>query len=407
MERWAFALVLGLHIAAAGAAAQDAARAASSPSSPRRLTFGVEALASVATEDHEAYFNYGSYGHSSTRLVRLRVDAALRLGGRAAILAEGRLDNGDGPSLSALYLRVRPFGDRAFDLQAGRIPPVFGAFPRRAYGSDNPLIGLPLAYQYLTSLRSDSIPSSAHDLLLMKGLGAENFYPIGADTWDHGLPLVAGDRWDTGVQARVVSGRWTVAAGLSQGTPSNPRVEDDNSGKQVAARVELRPVLGLVLGASAAQGDYLAREARTALPSAAGGSSHRQRVVGADAEVSWDYWLFRAEGVWSRWSVPLVEPPWVTSPLRAWGLFLEGRRKILPGLYVAGRFDHLGFSEIKDPYGPGTSTAWDAPVTRLEAGGGYSLRHNLVLKVALQQNWRKGTAYPRERVAAAQALFSY
>ena len=42
---------------------------------------------------------------------------------------------------------------RDFDIQVGRVPPTFGAFARRTYATDNPLIGYPLAYQYLTSLR--------------------------------------------------------------------------------------------------------------------------------------------------------------------------------------------------------------------------------------------------------------
>ena len=48
-------------------------------------------------------------------------------------------------------------------------PPSFGAFGRRAYNADNPLIGYPLAYQYLTSLRADAIPATADDLLRMRG----------------------------------------------------------------------------------------------------------------------------------------------------------------------------------------------------------------------------------------------
>ena len=52
-----------------------------------------------------------------------------------------------------------------FDIQAGRIPPTFGAFGRHAYGTDNPVIGYPLAYQYLTSLRTDAVPETADDLL--------------------------------------------------------------------------------------------------------------------------------------------------------------------------------------------------------------------------------------------------
>ena len=45
-----------------------------------------------------------------------------------------------------------------FDIQIGRVPPVIGAFARHAYGRDNLVIGFPLAYQYLTSLRPDAQP---------------------------------------------------------------------------------------------------------------------------------------------------------------------------------------------------------------------------------------------------------
>jgi hypothetical protein len=51
---------------------------------PKRLTFGAEAVASVATDD-PGYFNDTSYGQSAMRLVRLHLDAALRLGGRVAL----------------------------------------------------------------------------------------------------------------------------------------------------------------------------------------------------------------------------------------------------------------------------------------------------------------------------------
>ena len=53
----------------------------------------------------------------------------------------------------ALYVRLKPAPDRPFAIQAGRIPPVFGAFARQDYGAVNPLIGLPLAYGYSTVMR--------------------------------------------------------------------------------------------------------------------------------------------------------------------------------------------------------------------------------------------------------------
>jgi len=330
---------------------------------------------------------------------------ALRLGGRAAVLAEGRADNGEGLTVGALYLRLRPFPERAFDIQAGRIPPVFGAVSRRTYGADNPLIGTPLAYQYLTSLRGDSLPATADDLLAMRGRGWRTRYTIGSTVWDRGLPVIAGDRWDTGVEVRIGRDPVSVTAALTQGTLSDPRVEDDNDGKQIAGRVEVRPVLGLVLGASAARGEYVTGEAGRALPFEPGLDSYRQEGLGLDLEYSRGYWLVRSETVLSRWEIPQVQRPLLTESLGSWGTFIETRYKIRPGLYSAARVDHLGFSRIAGTLFEGRPTTWDAPVTRVEAGAGYSFRRNLLLKVAVQRNWRTGVVFgARESVAGAQVL---
>jgi hypothetical protein len=340
------------------------------------------------------------------RLARVRLDVALRLGGRAAVLAEGRADNGEGLTLAALYLRLRPFPDRPFDIQAGRIPPVFGAVSRRNYGADNPLIGTPLAYQYLTSLRSDSLPATADDLLAMRGRGWRTRYTIGSTVWDRGLPVIAGDRWDTGVEVRIGHQPVSVTAALSQGTLSDPR--DDNGGKQLSGRVEVRPAFGFVLGASVSRGEYLSREAGRALPFDPQSESYRQEGVGLDLEYSRGYWLVRSETVLSRWAIPQVQLPLLTDRLGSWGSFVEARYKIRPGLYTAARVDHLGFSRIAGTLFEGRPTTWDAPVSRVEVGAGYSVCRHLLLKVAVQRNWRTGVAFgARESVAGAQVLLWY
>ena len=84
-------------------------------------------------------------------------------------LGEIRTENGDLPRIYALYARWTPWAGRRFDIQAGRVPPVFGAFARRTYPADNPLIGYPLAYQYLTSIRPDAVPATVGEILAMKG----------------------------------------------------------------------------------------------------------------------------------------------------------------------------------------------------------------------------------------------
>ena len=73
-----------------------------------------------------------------------------------------------------------------------------------------------------------------------------------------------------------------------------------------------------------------------------------------------------------------------------------------PGLYAAARLDHLGFSEIT---GSSTRAEWDAPVSRVEVGGGYSLQRNLLLKLSFQHNTRPAGRTMDLNLVAAQVVF--
>jgi hypothetical protein len=274
---------------------------------------------------------------------------------------------------------------------------VFGAFARRRYGADNPLIGYPLAYQYLTSLRNDAAPATVDDLLRMRGRGWLARYPIGDPVPRAGSPLTNALRWDAGVQVRVGSEPLEAAVAVTQGTLSHPRLEDDNDGKQVSARVGWQPVAGLLLGLSGARGEFFTREVRAAM-APSGTRGYFQRALGADAEYSRGYWLVRAEAVWSSWDAP----PGIDGPLRAAAYMLEGRYKLAPGLSVAARVDRLGFSRIP---ANGDRVAWDAPVTRVEVGGAYALRRNLTLKAVYQRNRRDHTFGRFQDLGAAQVVF--
>ena len=100
--------------------------------------------------------------------------------------------------------------------------------------------------------------------------------------------------------------------------------------------------------------------------------------------------------------MPAVGAPVIDVPLRALATYIEGRYKIVPGLYAAARVDHLGFSEVTGTNGPNT---WDAPVTRIEVGGGYSVLRNVLLKVSGQHNARDGGRVTNQNLAAAQIVY--
>ena len=345
--------------------------------------------------DDTGFFNYSDYERSTLRMLRLDVTAVVRANRSLAVLADVRSENGGGPRPYALYVRLRPWAQRAFDINAGRVPPTFGAFPSRPYASDNLLIGYPLAYQYLTSLRPDAVPANADELIRMRGRGWLSSFSLGDVTPARGVPLVSAFRWDTGVQVR--SGwTWVDAIGaLTTGSLSDPQVSDDNNGKQLAGRMAFHPDAGLVVGVSAARAQFLSRAAAHTVGVEPDPSS--QSAIGVDAEYSRAHYLIRFEAVRSTWTLPTIR-----EPLVATGGWIEGRYKIHPRLYTAARFDHLAFSSIT---GVSRTTEWEAPVTRVELGGGYLLQRNLQLKASFQRNTREGGRVTHLKIGSAQLVF--
>ena len=371
-----------------------------------RVTVSGDLSAGYGADD-PGFFDYTDYEHSALRLFRVDLTAAVKAGPHFTLLGEIRSENLGAVRPYALYLRIRPWTTRDFDIQVGRVPPTFGAFARRTYANDNPLIGYPLAYQYLTTLRPDALPVSADELLRKRSLGWLLRYSLGEPALDHGVPLVSAFRWDTGIQAHATVGMLSATAAVTSGTVSNPLFSDDNQGRQLAGRVELRPVAGLILGGSLARGAFIGQAAARAAGADASDASFTQTAVGGDAEYSRDHYLLRLETIVSRWRIPIAPTPpgqlAVRDPLGAVSVSTEGRYKLRPDLYVAARYDHLGFSDLAGAAG---TLPWDAPVRRLEAGAGYSLQRNLLLKASLQFNHRDGGVLPPDaHLAAAQLVF--
>jgi hypothetical protein len=386
------------------AAAQDTA-SGTAVSLGSRWAFGGSASISMAPED-TGYFNYSTGAYSVLRLVRLDGSASLRAGSRVTIVGDLRVQGGLGEGgwqirPYALFARIRPWSERAVDVQVGLIPPVFGAFSRRAYGTDNPLIGFPLGYQYVTTLRPDALPASADELLSKRGSGWRVQYSIGNPAPDYGVPLADGLRYPAGVEVHAGRGRVEASVAVTTGSSSVPDDLDIGWRPQVSGRIAARPITGLVIGGSLSNGTFLTRALTDTLGTTGGGSADDQTAAGLDAEYSLGHLIVRAEGIASWWRLPGSAPPYLREPLRAFALDVEGRYRILPGLYAAIRVDRLDFSEV---CGTVACLPWDAPVRRIEAGGGYSIRRNIVLKGAYQYNWREGARHSRLGLAAGQLL---
>jgi hypothetical protein len=365
------------------------------------VTVSGDVSASIAPED-TGFFNYTDYEHSALRLFRADLSTAFTVNRHVAFLTEIRDENIDTVRAYAFYVRIRPWAEHNIDIQAGRVPPAFGAFARRAYASDNFLIGYPLAYQYLTSLRADAVPWNADELLRMRARGWLSSFSIGNSTPAAGVPLVTAFRWDTGIQLHAAHDLLDGTIAVTTGTLSNPRLTDDNSAPQVAGRVSAKPVTGLVIGVSAARGPFVSSTAARGAVGDGHDRSFTQTAWGGDLEYSRGYYLVRAETVWSQWKLPGLGMPVISEPLTAQSTYVEGRYKVRPGLYVAARVDHLGFNDVVGTAGP---QSWEAAVTRVEVGGGYSIQRNLVLKLSLQHNSRDGGRVTTATFPAVQLVY--
>jgi hypothetical protein len=367
-----------------------------------RLRLGGEVSGTISPEDR-GFFNYTDYETNTLRLFRIDLTAEARLHRAVSLLFDGRMDNLDSPRVYALYLRVRPWATKDFDLQLGMVPPVFGSFPRRRYAYDNPLPSLPLAYQYLTTVREDALPSNAEDVVSQRGRGWLVRYPIGNTSFGPGRPLVNAERWDTGIEARFGVRPLSLAVAVTQGTLSHPEFKDDNGGKQVSARLAYSPGPAFVAGVSAASGEFVSDAARAALPSPVSGS-FPQQVYGLDLEWSTGPLILRGEALLSRWHLPAVAATRIEQPLDALGVFIEARYKLWPGVYVASRLERLSMSELPSTLGYLT---WDADVKRFELGAGYSPLRHVLLKAAWQHNERDGGRVRGSDLVAGQVLLWY
>ena len=128
----ALAVLAGVPSIASGQSQEPAATPAA-----RRVTAGAEVTVVAGPVDDEAFFNFTDYEHNALRVARIRLMGEWRIAPRFSILGEARTENGDGIQVPAFYARWQPWARHDLTVQAGIIPPVIGAYPRRAYGRDN------------------------------------------------------------------------------------------------------------------------------------------------------------------------------------------------------------------------------------------------------------------------------
>jgi len=387
-----------------GAAAPAAAQSPPASAHTGRVSFGADVSGVISPRDDTAFFNYTDVGYDAMRLGRIRLAGEWAIASRLALLGELRADVSHRAGASALYLRWRPWAGRVFDVQVGRIPPVVGAFSRRAYGKDNALIGQPLGYQYLTSLRADALPATIDDILRMRARGWRPSFPVGSTSIGIGLPLISASQWDTGVETHWSAGWWDLAGAWTRGAPAHPALRHAAGNLNWSGRAALRLPAGVSLGLSAARAQWVDASALR-LAAGAPASSAAQTVLAVNAEYARGPWQLRGEWIHAGFHVPTFAAS--APPLVARAAFGEASWRFLPRWYAALRLEHLGFSSVSGTLFGGAPTPWDAPVRRVEAAVGFRVATRLELRAGWQQNWRDAGHVRRLGIPALQVLWWY
>jgi hypothetical protein len=104
----------------------------------------------------------------------------------------------------------------------------------------------------------------------------------------------------------------------------------------------------------------------------------------------------------NAWRLPALDAPQINEPLESRAWYLETKVRLGPRFYVAARGDRSSFSTIR---GSGPATTWDADVSRVELGAGYTIRRGLIAKASILDNWRDGGNLRQSLLGAVQLLF--
>ena len=344
--------------------------------------------------------NLTYYRENIMKLLRVSLLFSFRASDRVGLYVNITSENLDTPHLYGAFVRLAPLTENKLWIQAGKIPQPFGAFPERWYPFANPLIGTPFMYSYVTSLRPDNIPAGPDDLLSQRGNGLSPQFRGGGNTLRvPGVPMIEIFKWAAGGVGFGSVGQFEWLAGATSGTLSHPGGVDEGDGAQVLGRARYRPSPAFNAGVSAARGRWLNDVVEGSLGDASL-DSFKQTGVGGDFNYTRGHLILYGEAAWSRWDVPNI-----AEPVEALSAFLETRYRLVPGLYLAGRFDRLTFNDITSR--SGESEHWEFPVTRLEIGTGYSWERHVILKLVGQFNWYDEATELNENIIAFQVVVHF
>jgi hypothetical protein len=276
-------------------------------------------------------------------------------------------------------LRITPWEDGRFNLQAGTFATVVGNWVPRHLSWENPFINAPLVYENVTSIQDKSAPFSPFDFIY--GLYFYEKYAFN--------PVIWGPSYASGISVSGRLGRFDYAAEMKNASLSSrpeswhlTQVGFENP--TFSGRAGFRPNQAWNFGLSASEGPYFRPEAEPTLPRDRNIGDYREFVLGQDVSFAWHHLQLWAEFYEARFQVPRV------GNADTFAYYVEAKYKFTPQLFGALRWNQQLFSNVNDGFGG--RVRWSQDLARIDVAATYRFTSHTQLK--LQYSFQQETTGP-------------
>lgn len=293
--------------------------------------------------------------------------------------------------LEQYWARVTVPGKAWCNFQAGKFAAPIGNFIPRHDPKRNPLTTFPLPYDFVTTYKE--FDDTADKIIARRDKVVNKLWrvPIWQADYAHGL-MFFGSVDELSYSVAVMNSApatWPWDWWYRDGDFGNPTIY---------THVQYAPTISTKFGVSWARGAY-DKESFSEEPHSTP-ADFPQDLIGLDFWYSLGHFELYWEGFWTSFRAPQVQ-----EPLELWTYYVEGRYKIMPGLFAALRWGQIFFGTINDSKGVGRK--WDYDVNRIEVGGGYSFTRNFMVKATYQFNETLHGRDPNDNLLMLQAILSF
>lgn len=348
----------------------------------------------------------------ATRLFtpRLTLFFDAQVGRSVYAFAQVRADRGFDPQsgdaasrLDEYALRVAPWADKPFHIQAGKFATIVGNWTARHSSWANPFVTAPLVYENLTGIWDSEALRSATTLLQWSHVRAG--LPAGVTAIEKSLrvPVIWGPAYASGLAVTGDLGRWRLAlevkhAPLSSRPETWASTRDHWDYPTVGGRIGFRPNPMWNAGVSASAGPYLRPFADRSLAAGRGRGDYRQFVLAHDLSFAWHHFQAWAEIFASRFAIPGIDD------VDTIAYYVETKYKLTPQWFASLRWNQQVYGSVHER---GAPVKWGQDAWRIDAAAGYRLSAHMQVK--LQYNFQHGDTGARDhgRLLAAQVTVRF